>query len=73
MTRELLERMSNPHANNPPPPWREHHRHWPLRLVGAVLLGGGATVAAAADSFTAVTTWPAWLMLSAGIYLVVRR
>ncbi len=73
MTRELLERMSNPHANNPPPPWREHHRHWPLRLVGAVLLGGGATVAAAADSFTAVTTWPAWLMLSAGIYIVVRR
>ena len=30
MTRELLERMSHPHANNPPPPWRER-RHWPLR------------------------------------------
>ena len=73
MTRELLERMSGPHANNLPPPWREHHHHWPLRLVGAALLAGGATLAAAAESLSALATWPAWLMLAAGIYIVVRR
>ena len=50
MTRELLERMSHPHANNPPPPWRER-RHWPLRLVGAILLGSGATLAAGAELY----------------------
>ncbi|HAB65545.1 MAG TPA: hypothetical protein DCE49_15470, partial [Pseudomonas sp.] len=70
---ELLERMSGPHANNLPPPWREHHHHWPLRLVGAALLAGGATLAAAAESISALATWPAWLMLAAGIYIVVRR
>ncbi len=73
MTRELLERMAHPHANNPPPPWRERHRGWPLRLVGAVLLGSGATLAASADSLTALTAWPAWVMLVAGIFIVVRR
>src|SRR3546814_10569969 len=57
MTRELLERMAHPHANNPPPPWRERHHGWPLRLIGAVLLGSGATLAASADSLTAVTAW----------------
>ena len=72
MTRELLERMSHPHANNPPPPWRER-RHWPLRLVGAILLGSGATLAAGAESFTALNAWPAWIMLVAGTFIVVRR
>ena len=72
MTRELLERMSHPHANAPPPPWRER-RHWPLRLVGAILLGSGATLAAGAESFTALNAWPAWIMLVAGTFIVVRR
>jgi len=73
MTRELLERMAHPHANNPPPPWRERHHGWPLRLIGAVLLGSGATLAASADSLTALTAWPAWVMLVAGVFIVVRR
>ena len=58
---------------NAPPPWRERHHGWPLRLIGAVLLGSGATLAASADSLTAVTAWPAWVMLVAGIFIVVRR
>jgi len=73
MTRELLERMSHPHADNPPPPWQHHPRGWPLRLLGALLLGGGAVLAAEAATLTAVAAWPAWLMLVAGTYIVVRR
>jgi ubiquinone biosynthesis protein len=73
MTRELLERMSHPHANNPPPPWRERHRGWPLRLIGALLLGSGATLAASAENLAAITAWPAWVMLVAGVFIVVRR
>jgi len=57
----------------PPPPWRERHHGWPLRLVGAVLLGSGAVLAAAATDFAAVAMWPAWVMLVAGLYIVVRR
>ena len=73
MARELLEHMSQPHANNPEPPWRERHHGWPLRLIGAALLGGGGVLAAGASSFTAAATWPAWLMLAAGLFIVVRR
>jgi len=72
MTRDLLERMSQPHRNDPPAPWKQQD-HWALRLLGAVLLGGGATLAAGAEPLTAVSSWPAWLMLAAGLYLVVRR
>ncbi|TLX54581.1 ubiquinone biosynthesis regulatory protein kinase UbiB [Stutzerimonas nosocomialis] len=73
MTRELLERMAHPHAHNPPPPWRERHHGWPLRLIGAVLIGSGATLAAGADSVTAAAAWPAWVMLVTGLFIVVRR
>ncbi|OYW93143.1 MAG: ubiquinone biosynthesis regulatory protein kinase UbiB, partial [Pseudomonadales bacterium 32-61-5] len=73
MARELLEHMSQPHANNPAPPWRERHHGWPLRLMGAALLAGGAVLATGADSFIAVASWPAWMMLGAGAYIVVRR
>lgn len=72
MTRDLLERLSQPHRNDPPAPWKQQD-HWALRLLGAVLLGGGATLAAGAEPLTAVSSWPAWLMLAAGLYLVVRR
>ncbi|MDR0279197.1 MAG: ubiquinone biosynthesis regulatory protein kinase UbiB [Paucimonas sp.] len=72
MTRDLLERMSQPHRNDPPPPWKQQD-HWALRLLGAVLLGGGATLASGVESLGAIDAWPAWLMLAAGLYLVVRR
>lgn len=72
MTRDLLERMSQPHLNDPPAPWKQQD-HWALRLLGAALLAGGATLAAGAESLSAAGAWPAWLMLAAGLYLVVRR
>ena len=77
MTRDLLERMSQPHANDPPPPWRERGDGWALRLLGAGLLAGGAvmasTLAADGGELLAPTAWPSWIMLVAGLYLVVRR
>jgi len=81
MTRDLLERMSQPDAYNPPAPWRERQANggdgWALRLIGAVLLAGGAvmasTLAGSGTSLIALAAWPAWIMLAAGIYLVVRR
>lgn len=73
MARELLEHMSQPHANNPAPPWRERHHGWPLRLIGAVLLAGGAVLATGAEPFIAVASWPTWMLLGAGAYIVVRR
>ncbi|QBF24785.1 ubiquinone biosynthesis regulatory protein kinase UbiB [Pseudomonas tructae] len=73
MTRDLLERMSQPHLSDPPAPWQHKSDHWALRLLGAGLLGGGATLAAGAVSLSAPAAWPAWLMLAAGLYLIVRR
>ncbi|MCY1425163.1 putative protein kinase UbiB [compost metagenome] len=73
MTRDLLERMSQPHLSDPPAPWQQKSDHWALRLLGAGLLGGGATLAAGAVSLSAPAAWPAWLMLAAGLYLIVRR
>ncbi len=72
MTRDLLERMSQPHQSDPPPPWKQQD-HWALRLLGAALLGGGAVLASGAEQIAATSAWPAWLMLAAGLYLVVRR
>jgi ubiquinone biosynthesis protein len=77
MTRDLLERMSQPHAADPPPPWRERSDGWVLRLLGASLLAGGAimasTLVADGTTLVALVAWPAWIMLVAGLYLVVRR
>jgi ubiquinone biosynthesis protein len=48
-----------------------------LRLIGAGLLAGGAvlasTLAAGSTALVTLTAWPAWIMLAAGLYLVVRR
>jgi ubiquinone biosynthesis protein len=77
MTRDLLERMSQPHKKDPPPPWRERGDGWALRLLGAALLTGGAilasTLVAESTALVAPVAWPAWIMLVAGLYLVIRR
>jgi len=77
MTRDLLERMSRPHANDPPPPWRERSDGWALRLIGAALLVGGAVQAlalnATGEPLLILTAWPSAIMLISGLYLIVRR
>jgi ubiquinone biosynthesis protein len=77
MTRDLLERMSKPHASAPQPAWHERGDGWALRLTGAGLLAGGAvlgsTLAASGTALVSLAAWPAWVMLVAGLYLVVRR
>ena len=77
MTRDLLERLSQPHLEDPQLPERRRQGdRWALRLLGAGLLGGGAVLAAGAAetaSLAAPAAWPAWLMLAAGLYLIVRQ
>lgn len=77
MTRDLLERLSQPHLQDPQLPERRRlGDRWALRLLGAGLLGGGAvlaTGAAEAASLAAPAAWPAWLMLAVGLYLIVRQ
>jgi ubiquinone biosynthesis protein len=77
MTRDLLERLSQPHTADPPPPYSNRGDHWALRLIGAGLLAGGVVLATAhtrtGDELIALSAWPALLMLVAGLYLVVRR
>ena len=73
MTRELLERMAQPHHENAPPPWRERQDGRVLRLFGAGLLAGGAVLIATATAPLTLVAWPAWLMGGAGLYLVIRR
>ncbi|HXR01132.1 MAG TPA: ubiquinone biosynthesis regulatory protein kinase UbiB, partial [Pseudomonas sp.] len=77
MTRDLLERLSQPHRHDPPPPYTRNGDHWALRLIGAGLLAGGVVLATAhtqtGDELMALSAWPALLMLVAGLYLVVRR
>ncbi len=45
MTRDLLERMSQPHAKDPAPPWQTRKDDWFLRLLGAAHLVGGVMLA----------------------------
>jgi ubiquinone biosynthesis protein len=72
MTRDLLERMSQPHAQDPAPPWKRRNDDWLLRLLGAAHLGGGA-VLAAGGPLSELGHWPAAVMVIVGLYLVVRR
>ncbi len=77
MARDLLERLSQPHLHDPQLPERRRQGdRWAMRLLGAGLLGGGAVLAAGAAeaaSLAAPAAWPAWLMLAAGLYLIVRQ
>ena len=72
MTRDLLERMSQPHAADPAPPWHRRKDDWFLRLLGAAHLAGGAVLAAGGPLGEA-GHWPAGVMVAVGLYLVVRR
>ncbi|HSX71606.1 MAG TPA: AarF/UbiB family protein, partial [Pseudomonas sp.] len=69
MTRDLLERMSQPHASDPPPPWQERRDRWPLRLLGAALVAAGVSQ----ELSLAPAAWTAWLSLGAGLALILRR
>ena len=72
MTRDLLERMSQPHANNQPLIVRESRDGWFLRLIGAGHLAAGALLASIGPLHTA-GYWPAGIMIAVGLYLIVRR
>ncbi|MCQ9392071.1 ubiquinone biosynthesis regulatory protein kinase UbiB [Pseudomonas viridiflava] len=77
MTRDLLERLSRPHASDPPNPWRENRDGWALRLIGSALLAGGViqgwVISEAGTQLPTLGAWPAAIMLIAGLYLIVRR
>ncbi|GFM80796.1 putative protein kinase UbiB [Pseudomonas cichorii] len=77
MTRDLLERMSRPHANDPPSPRSGSSDNWALRLLGAALLSGGVVqvwaLSAAGLPLLTLTAWPVGIMLVSGLYLIVRR
>ncbi|HEQ1293055.1 TPA: ubiquinone biosynthesis regulatory protein kinase UbiB, partial [Pseudomonas aeruginosa] len=62
-------RMSQPHASDPPPPWRRSSDGLAPRLIGAALLVGAASTGLEQH----LAAWPAWLMLASGLYLVLRR
>ena len=72
MTRDLLERMSQPHAHNKQLIVREPRDSWFLRLIGAGHLAAGALLASLGPLHTA-GYWPAGIMLAVGLYLIVRR
>lgn len=69
MTRDLLERMSQPHAADPPPSWQKRNDGLALRILGAGLLLGAASLGLEQH----MAAWPSWLMLAGGLYLVLRR
>ncbi|CAM3249929.1 ubiquinone biosynthesis regulatory protein kinase UbiB [Pseudomonas floridensis] len=77
MTRDLLERLSRPHASDPPNPWRDNKDGWALRLIGSALLAGGViqgwVISEAGTQLPTLAAWPAAIMLIAGLYLIVRR
>ncbi|MES2871382.1 MAG: ubiquinone biosynthesis regulatory protein kinase UbiB [Pseudomonadota bacterium] len=72
MTRDLLERMSQPHTKNQRLVVSEPRDSWFLRLIGAGHLAAGALLASVGPLYTA-GYWPAGIMLAVGLYLIVRR
>ncbi|SER76259.1 2-octaprenylphenol hydroxylase [Azotobacter beijerinckii] len=68
MTRAALEGMATRPAHGAPQP-RDRHV---LRLLGAALLAGGLLLASR-PPLAAPEAWPSWLMLTSGLYLLVRR
>ena len=72
MTRDLLERMSQPHAKDPAPPWKQRKDDWFLRLLGAAHLVGGVMLTIGGP-LNQLGHWPAGIMVAVGVYLIVRR
>ena len=72
MTRDLLERLSQPHAKNQQLIVREPKDGWFLRLLGAGHLAAGVLLASVGPLHTA-GYWPAGILLTVGLYLIVRR
>ncbi|MCO6059708.1 ubiquinone biosynthesis regulatory protein kinase UbiB [Pseudomonas sp. MOB-449] len=68
IARDTLERLALP-AGAPQQPEQSSSAQWPARLLGALLIAGAATQGLAPT----VETWPSWLMLAGGLYLVIRR
>ncbi|AOE87874.1 ubiquinone biosynthesis regulatory protein kinase UbiB [Pseudomonas sp. TCU-HL1] len=68
IARDTLERLALP-ASAPQKAEQPSSAHWPARLLGALLIAGAATQGLALT----VGTWPSWLMLAGGLYLVLRR
>ena len=66
IARDTLERLQRSQQREEQRPNRDQ---WPLRLLGAALIGAG-TVQGLAPLLVA---WPAWLMVGGGLYLVLRR
>jgi ubiquinone biosynthesis protein len=67
MARDTLERLNQQPRGNPAA--SSSKAHWPVRLLGAVLIGGAATQ----GLLLSLGAWPSWAMLAGGVYLVMRR
>lgn len=67
MARDTLERLNQQPIGTPVTP--RASPQWPVRLLGAVLIGGAATQGLALS----LLAWPSWAMLAGGLYLVLRR
>src|SRR5476651_381859 len=72
MTRDLLERMAQPHAAATEPKEKRRKDDWLLRLLGSLHLSGGA-ILAAGGPLHELGQWPAGIMVAVGLYLIVRR
>ncbi|UCO97841.1 ubiquinone biosynthesis regulatory protein kinase UbiB [Metapseudomonas lalkuanensis] len=68
IARDTLERLAKP-ASAPQKIEQPASVQWPARLLGALLVAGAATQGLAPTT----ETWPSWLMLAGGLYLVLRR
>ena len=66
IARDTLERLQRSQQREEQHPSSDR---WPLRLLGAALIGAGTMQGLA----PLLATWPAWLMVGGGLYLVLRR
>jgi len=66
IARDTLERLQRSQQREEQRPNRDQ---WPLRLLGAALIGAGTLQGLA----PLLAAWPAWLMVGGGLYLVLRR
>ena len=67
IARETLDRLNQLPTQAPAPV--ASHTAWPGRLLGATLIAG----AVIQGPTLLIASWPIWLMLGGGVYLVLRR